>query len=250
MISNPNFIYYACIAKGTTILAQYSSKGPEIEELAAECIAKAPFHHSMFSHTVKRRTYTFLIDDPFAYFAILDEELVKSERTWFLNRLKCSLDEIIESRSILKTDSDCFTALCFQAQFDSIFRETMILDLDLADSPPVEENKQSQNRSLDSEKGKRSAMVPLLGNGLKKKKRMVVEANGIDGKDFAIQNKVDLCDDVNGLLSKNNMVNDRQKANKIWKKHVWVVLLLDVFVCAVLFVIWLCVCRGFQCMQS
>ncbi|KAF5471919.1 hypothetical protein F2P56_008679 [Juglans regia] len=37
--------------------------------------------------------------------------------------------------------------------------------------------------------------------------------------------------------------NHRQKSKQIWRKHVWVVLLLDLFVCSVLFVIWFWVCR-------
>ncbi|KAG7945353.1 hypothetical protein I3843_15G147800 [Carya illinoinensis] len=41
--------------------------------------------------------------------------------------------------------------------------------------------------------------------------------------------------------------NDGQKSKQIWRKHVWVVLLLDLFVCSVLFVIWLWVCGGFNC---
>lgn len=75
--------------------------------------------------------------------------------------------------------------------------------------------------------------------GLKKKKRMVD-----DGKEVAM---VDLSSDDNSSLPFSN-INDRQKAKRIWKKHVWVVLMLDLFVCAVLFVIWLWVCSGFKCM--
>ena len=111
-----------------------------------------------------------------------------------------------------------------------------------------------------------SSTVPLLGKPsegllLKKKKKRVVEAVNGDGRDSggALENKVDVCAEaVNGggrdfslaVVAKGGAVNDhhRQKAKHIWKKHVWVVLLLDLFVCAVLFVIWLWVCSGFKCM--
>ncbi|KAF7830724.1 phytolongin Phyl2.2 [Senna tora] len=258
MISNPGFIYYACIARGSTILAQYGgSKEPKIEDLAAECLAKTPLHHSVFSHTVRRRTYTFVMHDPFVYFAIFDEELVKSEGLLFLNRMKCALDELLKGRSIMSFDD--FTPLCFQSQFDPFFREAMALDLD-SDLKSVDpyriENNDSRNSSLDSVQGKRSAMAPLLAvPGLKKKKRLGTEANEMDMKHAATENKVDLCDCIDGFsrdlqlpVPHKSVINERQKAKQIWKKHVWVVLLLDVFVCAVLFVIWLWVCRGFKCM--
>ena len=254
MISNPNFICYACIAKGTTVLAEYSSNEPKIEELAAECVAKAPPHHSLFSHTVKKRTYTFVFDEPFVYFAIFDEHMVKSEQIRFLNRMKCAFDKIIQSRGITRTGSDDFTTLSFQSQLHSVFREAMGLDLDSVKDSLPDENKDSQNPNMDSVKVKRSLMVPLIGEpikGLKKKKRVVgMESSEINGKEVAVEKKVEVCADMNGFISKNNILNDRQKAKQIWKKHVWVVLLLDVFVCAILFVIWLWVCSGFKCMES
>lgn len=256
MISNPNFIYYACIARENTVLAQYGSREPKIEELAAKCLAKTPLHHSMFSHTVKKKTYTFVIHDPFVYFAIFDEELAKSEGFWFLNRIKSVFDELLEVRSIM--DSDDFTPLCFQPQFDPFFRETLAFDLD-SDSVDTQrdEDLDGRNPSMDSVQGKRSAMAPLLAMpGLKKKKRVNTEANEMDVKNAATENKVDLCDCIDGFsrdfqfpMPNKSAINDRQKAKQIWKKHVWVVLMLDVFVCAVLFVIWLWVCRGFKCMD-
>ncbi|KAI9096759.1 hypothetical protein K1719_025938 [Acacia pycnantha] len=256
MISNPNFIYYACIARGNTVLARYGSKESKIEELATECLAKTPLHHSMFSHTVKKRTYTFVIHDPFVYFAIFDEQLVKSEGFWFLNRFKSVLDEVLKGRPIV--DSEDFTPLCFQSQFDPFFRETLALDSDLDSLDPHRgEDLDSRNPSMDSVQGKRSAMAPLLAMpGLKKKKRVNIEANEMDVKNAATEDKVDLCDCFDGLprdfqfpVPNKGVINDRQKAKQIWKKHVWVVLIMDVFVCAVLFVIWLWVCRGFKCMD-
>lgn len=264
MVPNPEVIQYACIARSTTILAHHraSSADPNIETLASQCIAEAPPNHSLFSHTLNHRTYTFLIDSPFLFFAIFDNHhLLKPLQLRFLHRLRSS------SRSFLHPHSDHhdLAPLCFQSQFDSIFKDA--LDFDSGSNDTV-----SRNLSTDS-KGKRSmSTVPLLakppaaeGLLLLKKKKRAVEANGgVDGKDCGgtPENKVEVCgggDEVNGFCSggrdfsvavaKGGLVNDRhQKAKHIWKKHVWVVLLLDLFICAVLFVIWLWVCSGFKCM--
>lgn len=42
----------------------------------------------------------------------------------------------------------------------------------------------------------------------------------------------------------------QHKAKRVWKKHVWVVLSLDLIVCSILFVTWLCICRGFKCVDN
>lgn len=225
MIWNPDLIQYLCIAKSTTILAHHINKNPKdsnIETLASKCLEQSPPNHSFFSHTVNNRTYTFLIEPPFVLFAIFDTHLLKSHAITFLNRIRSSLIETLNK-------NDNFTPFSLQPQFDSVLNETLnYYDL----SPNSDNGKSSQPTTL-----------PLLGNsgeGLKKKKRVVDDA-----KESAM---VDLSSDDGAVLCPFNKVNDRQKAKHIWKKHVWIVLLLDLFVCAVLFMIWLWVCSGFQCM--
>ena len=157
MISNPNLIFYVCIAKGPTILAEFSSKEAGIESLAQKCIEKTPPFHSMFSHTVSKRTYTFLIDDPFTYFLLFHEDLEKSESFWFLNRLKCAFEDFLLTGLIVGTDN--LTPNCLQSHFNPIFLDIMALDLEFVTSPKNE----SRNPSLDSNKGKRTVVASLLG---------------------------------------------------------------------------------------
>lgn len=257
MISNPNLILYACIAKGTTVLAQFSRE-PDLEPFALQCIEKTPPYHSTFSHTVRKRTYTFFIEDPFLYFAVFAEDLVQSEGLGFLHRVKCAFKELIDDGDF-RVDWDNLSSHFLQRQCDPIFRETLALDLSLVNSSPGPESNSSRNLSLDSEKAMKMAMTPLLGSnpgkGLMKKKRMFGESNW-DANGGALENKVDVGHDMNGVCKdfslpvQKSVHNDRQKAKQIWRKHVWVVLSLDLFVCSVLFVIWLLVCRGFNCVAG
>lgn len=221
MIWNPDLIHYLCIAKSTTILAHHikNTKDSNFESLASECLTKTPPNHSFFSHTVNNLTYTFLIDPTFVIFAIFDHHLLKSHALAFLNRVRSSLIETLNQ-------NDNFVPFSLQTQFDSVFNET----LNFYDLSPSGNEKSSPLTTLP--------LIGKPGEGLKKKKRLID-----DGKDAAL---VDLSDDAVSLPFAK--VNDRQKAKHVWKKHVWVVLLLDLFVCAVLFVIWLWVCSGFKCM--
>ncbi|KAG8663161.1 phytolongin Phyl2.2 [Manihot esculenta] len=278
MISNPDLIFYACIAKGPTILSEFSSsKEPGIEDIAKQCIEKTPPHHSMFSHTIRKKTYTFLIHEPFAYFVIFDEDLEKSESMWFLDRVKIAFEELIASNPI--KDFDKLTSLCFQGQFYPIFREILSLDVDLMDSL-LEEPKDVRNPSIDSTRGKKSVVRPLLSKPTKmvmKKKKKPLGCAGAGGGGEANGDRHNLKDGggammdskVNHAYENGNIVGSRefsvsmshknggyyladnkQKVKQIWRKHVWVILILDLVICAVLFGIWLWVCRGFKCIDG
>ncbi|BAT78838.1 hypothetical protein LR48_Vigan04g153800 [Vigna angularis] len=216
MISNPELIHYACIARSDTILAQHQSdKEPNMEALAAQCVAQAPPNHSLYSHTVNNRTYTFLIDPPFVFFLISHHTLLKSQTLPFLHRIRSSFRQTLPSSV---QSHHHFTPLSFQPQFYSIFDHALTND--------------SQDRALRSE--------PPLNpppQGLKKKKR----PNDAPAT-------LDVSDDVSLSPLKHQPHDRHTKAKHVWKKHVWLLLLLDLFVCAVLFLIWLWVCSGFKCM--
>ncbi|KAK7317118.1 hypothetical protein RJT34_01087 [Clitoria ternatea] len=222
MISNPESIHYACIARSTTILAHYLAQAdPNMESLGSECVAQAPPNHTVFSHTVNNRSYTFLIDPPFVFFAIFDHHLLKSQTLPFLHRIRHSFRQTLSSHNH-------FSHLSFQPHFASIFRDAL--------HPPPHSSPPS--------------LIVKPSEGLLKKKKRLLDNNSCtngDSKDAAAM--LDVSDDVVCLPpAKASVAVDRQKAKHVWKKHVWVVLLLDLFVCAVLFIIWLWVCSGFQCM--
>ncbi|KAF2291899.1 hypothetical protein GH714_036046 [Hevea brasiliensis] len=142
-----------------------------------------PPHHSIFSHTIRKKTYAFLIHEPFAYFAIFDEDLEKSESMWFLDRVKVAFEEFIASNPI--KDFAKLTSLCFQGQFYPIFREILSLDVDLVDSL-LEVPKDFRNPSVDSTKGKKTVVRPLHSKPtkmmMKKKKRPLCCAGAGDGR--------------------------------------------------------------------
>ncbi|CAN1830935.1 Phytolongin Phyl2.2 [Linum perenne] len=264
MISNPDLILYACIAKGSTILAEYASlSDPGIAAIAQKCVQISPPHHSTFSHTAKKKTYTFLIDGPFVYFAIFHKDLARLESSWFIDRVKVSFLDLIAANSV--KDFDSLTSLCFQANFYPQFREILALDLDLGDSL-TGSSKDSRNPSMDSGKEK-TVTRPLLcqsGKALTKKKKNRIFGCGVGGEEkgdhrggggmkegMMVENGIS--DFAVAMTPKSGgiyMMESRQKAKQMWKKHVWVVLTLDLVVCAVLFFVWLWVCSGFTCIDG
>ncbi|CAN7039253.1 unnamed protein product [Brassica rapa subsp. trilocularis] len=257
MISNPSLLSYTCIAKGTVVLAEFASKEePGIEDVALRCIENTPPHHSMFSHTVRNKTYTFAIDDDssLVYFAITDEAMEKPESFRILNRLRSAVDG---SDALMDP-----SPRCLQAKMDPVFAEIVGgggVDVDLELDMDLVVARESRNLSIDSTKGRRAALMPLLGKPLKafqlKKKKRLLHADDsgdVGVVDAASEKKVDLCGN-GGVLRKelrNGLLTDHHKAKQMWKKHVWVVLMFDFCICAVLFGIWLWVCQGFQCVNG
>uniref|UniRef100_A0A5B7A9L6 Longin domain-containing protein n=1 Tax=Davidia involucrata TaxID=16924 RepID=A0A5B7A9L6_DAVIN len=241
MISNPNFVFYACVSKGTTILAEFNSRDADLGTLAAKCLDNTPPFHTSFSHTVRQKRYTFLIDELFSYFGIFDENTQRSECLSFLKSVKDAFNEIIEGDDIKRLDN--LKSHCFQGEFNPVFHQLLAspADLEIMHSP-----RHGRSGSLDSPRQKKK--IGLVGGdtckNLKKKKK----------------NKVDVSDDGIGLsreftvsLQKNGFhAGDagNQKAKRFWKKHVWVVLSLDLIVCSILFGIWLWICRGFKCIDG
>lgn len=256
---------YTCIAKGTVVLAEFASKEePGIEEVASRCIENTPPHHSIFSHTVRKKTYTFAIDDDssssFVYFAITDETMEKPESFRVLNRLRSAVESLRSDSALIDP-----SPRCLQAKMDPVFAEIVGGggDVDLELDMDMVAARESRNLSIDSTKGRRAALIPLLGKPLKalkkkNKKRTTEEDSGDDVGmvvDEENKKKVDLCGNNRngGVLRKelrNGLLTDHHKAKQMWKKHVWVVLMFDFCVCAVLFGIWLWVCQGFQCVSG
>ncbi|XAR71622.1 hypothetical protein NMG60_11017986 [Bertholletia excelsa] len=260
MVSDPSLMFYACVAKGSEILAEFNSKDADLATLAAKCLEKTPPLHSVFSHTIRKRTYTFFIDEPFTYFAIYDAKLEKVEALSFLKSVREAVDELVVSENGKSLSN--LTSHCFQGELYPVFHQLLAPYTEFG-SPlsPKGASKNDRSISLDSPKGKIGSL-PLLGGDVsknlkKKKKRLDAYGDGIDG---LVDSKVDVSGDavvtsrnLSVSMQKHGMfANDsgHQKARRAWKKHVWVVLSLDLFVCTILFVIWLLICRGFKCIDD
>lgn len=273
-MSDSELVHYACIAHqghhhddspDSTILAEFNSADSSLQDLAYQCLLQTPRHHSVFSHTSVNRTYTFLLNDPFVYFGIFDPNMPKHDQIQFLGRLKEALQYMIKGNKDHK-----FTPYCFQGELHPIFHKLMSKSLDF-DALHLIPNGVSSNNTpppiSGSSQGAKILTLPLLSSSKTtkgyKKKRFCGDGMS-DSNEALVDGKVDLVGDnvakdvksrdivcQNGLcLIDGGSVVARQKAKKMWRRHVWIVLVLDMAVCLILFGIWLFVCQGFQCIEG
>nr|XP_043614187.1 phytolongin Phyl2.2-like [Erigeron canadensis] len=218
MSLNPDLILYTCIAKDTTILAEYTSKDA-YSDLAIKCLEKTPPFHSIFSHTVLGKTYMFHIVHPFVYFGIFDESLEKPECLLFLKNVQNAFIDMMDT-----CGSDTMKSHCFQREFSPVFHQLLGLDLEIDAVSSPESLKDCHSGSSDS---------------VRRKKRL--------NKDELEEDKTDVYSDDDVSVSSGGKT---QKGRYIWKKQVLIVLTMDLVICVGLFVIWLCVCNGFQCVTD
>ncbi|KAL4574750.1 hypothetical protein LXL04_021586 [Taraxacum kok-saghyz] len=122
---NPNLILYTCIAKDTTVLAEFNSKDEHLSDLAKKCLEKTPPFHSIFSHTVHGKTYMFFILNRFIYFGIFDESLEKPQCLLFLKSVKDAFTNMIDNRRTIKQRLYPPIPHCFQREFTPVFHHLL-----------------------------------------------------------------------------------------------------------------------------
>ncbi|GER49829.1 vesicle-associated membrane family protein [Striga asiatica] len=243
MMPDPDLIHYACIANGTTVLAEFNSKDAALGEIASKCLDHTPRFHSRFTHTVRSRTYAFLIDGDFAYFAIFDVRLEKPDGFAFLTSVRRAFAMVYKGQNDLRN----LSSHCYQGELSPVFRKLVgsCLDHGKGMGSPTESRLSHSGGFQPVPSPIRGRPKPLGENGLKKTKNrsLVWETK---------ENEEDIGNGRNtqkngGLYS--GEISSHQKAKKVWKKQVWVVLSLDLVICVVLFGVWLWVCSGFKCID-
>ncbi|KAK1415184.1 hypothetical protein QVD17_30956 [Tagetes erecta] len=156
MSLNPNLILYTCIAKDTTILADFVSKHADLSDTANKCLEKTPAFHSVFSHTVNGKTYMFFIYDPFVYFGIFDESLERHACLLFLESVKNVFMCMMNNDTVNKCT---LSSHCFQGEMSPLFHQLMGLNSELDSKDGLEEDKYGVSSDDDVSRPRRVRYV-------------------------------------------------------------------------------------------
>ncbi|KAL6508307.1 hypothetical protein OROHE_021849 [Orobanche hederae] len=258
MIPNLDLIHYACIAKGATVLAEFNSKDAALGAVAARCLDKTPPYHAAFTHTVRSRTYTFLIDEPLVYFAIFDARLETSDGLAFLKSARGAFREVFNAgqRKLEK-----LTSHCFQGEFNPVFRQLLGQSLYNSDGFGSPSQYVVSTSGSGPMSGRPRPDGEKMANKMKNRWLGKIKIGRFDGEKETDENGGDgiglsrefpLISHKNGELYSSEVAagHHNQKAKKIWKRHVWIVLSLDLVICLILFGVWLWVCSGLKCMDN
>ncbi|KAL2520320.1 SNARE-like superfamily protein [Forsythia ovata] len=273
MGSIQNIVYYCCVSKGGRVLYAYNGADQEIENLAALCLEMTPPYHRWYFQTMDKKTFGFLIEDGYVYFAIVNESLNKLGVHRFLENLKDEFRKVAKrgsNRSVSNLNS-----VCLQEQLvPAIHRMVASLEqLSVTGSEwPAETSELSpspcNNANGQIETGA-STKAPLLGKPSKQDKkqmkehviamrhieleehrrstdRVKVDSGAIDSNDQgSTVSPVSLHKDIGSMRRRSSSQNLQKK----WCHQVRIVLAIDALVCLVLFVVWLGICGGVKCIR-
>lgn len=242
MVSHENQVVYACISRGTTVLADFSSGDNDIEALALQCLEKTPPLHLLYSEAVKDRIYCFSIDNPFVYFAIVDEGFGKSVAFQFLDHVKSSFLSFLKNKPA--ESIDCFSSHCFQVEFGPVFCSLM-------QHSGEDDQSCSEHTIIEKNAVNEHDTKTIAG--------LTVEETEI--LNFPVDNQLDLASDANVIRNRSLPLTPQKigfsgghdvvqrRAWRIWRQLLCILLIIDVLVCCVLFGVWLTICGGFHCLD-
>lgn len=59
-------LIYSFVARGTTVLAEYTAFSGNFSTIAVQCLQKLPANNNKFTYTCDRHTFNYLIDEGFS----------------------------------------------------------------------------------------------------------------------------------------------------------------------------------------
>ncbi|KAK6940374.1 hypothetical protein RJ641_029905 [Dillenia turbinata] len=280
MDSVGNTVLYCSVSKGNRILYAHSGGDREIENLAALCLEGIPPFHKWYFHTMGKRTFGFLMDDGYVYFAIMDKTFGNQGVLNFLEHMRDEFRKL--SKKGLRGNMSSLNSICIQEQLLPVIHRmiTSLEQVSRSDSSwsgddPLNNNQRSLSALPNTNVNGQteifaSTKAPLLGKyGKQEKKRMKDHVVSVRENDVEEHSKsmdrgkadsatIDL-GSQGGAASPMSLQKDfssrrmirssSQSVRRNWHRQVKIVLAIDLLVCVTLFGIWLIVCHGFECIR-
>jgi len=81
-------LIYSFVARGTVVLAEYTEFKGNFTSIAAQCLQKLPASNNKFTYNCDNHTFNYLVEDGFAYCVVADESVGRQVPMAFLERVK------------------------------------------------------------------------------------------------------------------------------------------------------------------
>ncbi|PKA57404.1 Putative vesicle-associated membrane protein 726 [Apostasia shenzhenica] len=81
-------LIYSFVARGTVILAEYTEFKGNFMEIASQCLQKLPATNERFTYTCDGHTFNYLVENGFAYCVVAVESAGRQLPIAFLERIK------------------------------------------------------------------------------------------------------------------------------------------------------------------
>jgi len=214
-------LIYSFVARGTTVLAEYTAFSGNFSTIAVQCLQKLPANNNKFTYTCDRHTFNYLIDEGFTYMVVADEEFGRIVPFAFLERIKEDF-----KRRYQGGKADLAVAHSLDKEFGSKLKEHM----EYCVSHPEEMNKISKIKSQVAEV--KGIMMDNIEKVLERGEKIELLVDKTENLRFQADNF---------------QRQGRSLRRKMWFQNFKVKLIVLIIIIVVIFIIYLSICKGFVC---
>ncbi|MBA0663603.1 hypothetical protein Goklo_003708, partial [Gossypium klotzschianum] len=84
----PKSLIYAFVSRGGVILAEYTEYSGNFNSIALQCLQKLPSSNNKFTYNCDGHTFNYLVDNGYTYCVVADESAGRQVPIAFLERIK------------------------------------------------------------------------------------------------------------------------------------------------------------------
>ncbi|KAI5073685.1 hypothetical protein GOP47_0011698 [Adiantum capillus-veneris] len=214
-------LIYSFVARGSVVLADYSSFTGNFSTIATQCLQKLPPNNNKFTYTCDQHTFNYLVEDGFTYMVVADETVGRQTPFAFLERVK---DDFKRRYGGGKADTAVANSL--DREFGPKLKDHMQYCID----NPDEMNKIAKVKAQVSEV--KGIMMENIEKVLDRGEKIELLVDKTENLRFQADNF---------------QKQGKQLRRKMWLQNMKVKLVVLGIVIILILIIWLSICKGFKC---
>ncbi|RZB64329.1 putative vesicle-associated membrane protein 726 isoform B [Glycine soja] len=235
-------LIYAFVSRGTVILAEYTEFSGNFNSIAFQCLQKLPATNNKFTYNCDAHTFNYLVDNGYTYCVVADESIGRQLPMAFLERVK---DEFVAKYGGGKAATAPVNSL--NKEFGPKLREHMQYCVD----HPEEISKLAKVKAQVSEvKGVMMENIEKVLNFMFFvvciSMPMSIGSNKVLDRGDKIELLVDKTENLHNQAQDFRTSGTRIR-RKMWLQNMKIKLIVLGILIALILIIVLSVCRGFNC---
>lgn len=203
------------------ILAEFTEFTGNFPAIAAQCLQRLPSTNNKFTYNCDHHTFNFLVEDGYAYCVVAKDSVGKQISIAYLERVKADFKKRYGGGK-----ADTAAAKSLNKDFGSVMKEHMQYIIDHAD----EIEKLLKVKAQVSEV--KSIMLENIDTAIQRGENLTILSNKAE----------DLRDSAQEFKSKGTQIR-----RKMWYQNMKIKLIVLGIILFLVLVIWLSICRGFDC---
>lgn len=212
---------YSFVARGTMILAEFTEFTGNFPAIAAQCLQRLPSTNNKFTYNCDHHTFNFLVEDGYAYCVVAKDSVGKQISIAYLERVKADFKKRYGGGK-----ADTAAAKSLNKEFGPVMKEHMQYIIDHAD----EIEKLLKVKAQVSEV--KSIMLENIDTAIQRGENLTILSNKAE----------DLRDSAQGFKGIATQIR-----RKMWYQNMKIKLIVLGIILFLVLVIWLSICRGFDC---